>query len=97
MVKYMKKYRIYVFCCFCRMAGCGRTEAGVRGGRSFRKTAAIMAASQVQEKEQGQDTAEELQTGRKTSLNIKGVSFYRKSKRALQIWRKRAVFVLRMH
>ena len=79
------------------MAGCGRTEAGVRGGRLSEKTVVIMAASQVQEKDQGQDTAEELQTGAEDFLNIKGVSFTGSSKRALQIWRKRAVFVLRMH
>ena len=35
------------------------------------KTAVIMAASQVQEKVQGQDTAEELQTGAEDFLNIK--------------------------
>ena len=32
------------------------------------KTAVIMAASQVQEKDQGQDTAEELQTGAEVSF-----------------------------
>ena len=53
------------------MADGGGAEAGVRGGRSFRKTAVIMAASQVQEKDQGQDTAEELQTGAEDFLNIK--------------------------
>lgn len=36
-----------------------------------KKQAAIMAASQVQEKDQGQDTAEELQTGAEDFLNIK--------------------------
>ena len=56
---------------FCRIAGCGRTEAGVRGGRSFRKNGGDHGASQVQEKDQGQDTAEELQTGAEDFLDIK--------------------------
>ena len=36
-----------------------------------KKTAAIMAASQVQEENQNEDTAEELQTGAEDFLNIK--------------------------
>ena len=71
MVKYMKKYRIYVFLLlfagWLDVAGQKQVcEAAVLSEKT-----AIMATSQVQEKDQGQDTAEELQTGAEDFLNIK--------------------------
>ena len=72
MVKYMKKYRIYVFLLLFAgwLMGAGQKQVCEAAVLS-EKTAVIMAASQVQEKVQGQDTAEELQTGAEDFLNIK--------------------------
>ena len=72
MVKYMKKYRIYVFLLLFTgwLMGAGQKQVCEAAVLS-EKTAVIMAASQVQEKDQGQDTAEELQTGAEDFLNIK--------------------------
>ena len=72
MVKYMKKYRIYVFLLlFAGWLDVAGQKQVCEAAVLSEKTAAIMAASQVQEKDQGQDTAEELQTGAEDFLNIK--------------------------
>ena len=72
MVKYMKKYRIYVFLLlFAGLLDVAGQKQVCEAAVLSEKTAVIMAASQVQEKEQGQDTAEELQTGAEDFLNIK--------------------------
>ena len=64
MVKYMKKYRIYVFLLlFAGLLDVAGQKQVCEAAVLSEKTAVIMAASQVQEKDQGQDTAEELQTG----------------------------------
>ena len=74
MVKYMKKYRIYVFLLlFAGLLDVAGQKQVCEAAVLSEKTAVIMAASQVQEKDQGQDTAEELQTGAEDFLN-KGVS-----------------------
>lgn len=72
MVKYMKKYRIYVFLLlFAGLLDVAGQKQVCEAAVLSEKTAVIMAASQVQEKDQGQDTAEELQTGAEDFLNIK--------------------------
>ena len=72
MVKYMKKYRIYVFLLlFAGLLDVAGQKQVCEAAVLSEKTAVIMAASQVQEKVQGQDTAEELQTGAEDFLNIK--------------------------
>ena len=72
MVKYMKKYRIYVFLLlFAGWLDVAGQKQVCEAAVLSEKTAVIMAASQVQEKDQGQDTAEELQTGAEDFLNIK--------------------------
>ena len=64
MVKYMKKYRIYAFLLlFAGLLDVAGQKQVCEAAVLSEKTAVIMAASQVQEKDQGQDTAEELQTG----------------------------------
>ena len=64
MVKYMKKYRIYVFLLlFAGWLDAAGQKQVCEAAVLSEKTAAIMAASQVQEENQNGDTAEELQTG----------------------------------
>lgn len=72
MVKYMKKYRIYVFLLlFAGWLDAAGQKQVCEAAVLSEKTAAIMAASQVQEENQNGDTAEELQTGAEDFLNIK--------------------------
>ena len=72
MVKYMKKYRIYVFLLlFAGWLDVAGQKQVCEAAVLSEKTAAIMAASQVQEENQNGDTAEELQTGAEDFLNIK--------------------------
>ena len=71
MVKYMKKYRIYVFLLlFAGWLDVAGQKQVCEAAVLSEKTAAIMAASQVQEENQNGDTAEELQTGAEDFLNI---------------------------
>lgn len=72
MVEYMKRYRIYIFLLLFigLLVGTGGQivcRAAVLPG----KTAGIVAASQEQDGEQGQDASEELQSGAEDFLNIK--------------------------
>ena len=72
MVKYMKKYHIYMFLLlFAGWLDVAGQKQVCEAAVLSEKTAAIMAASQVQEENQNGDTAEELQTGAEDFLNIK--------------------------
>lgn len=71
MVKYMKKYRVYMLLLLFAGLLTGAGQKVCEATAFPKKTEVIVAASQVQEKDQEQEIAEELQTEAEDFLNIK--------------------------